>query len=726
MWLSATLDVINPASAAAPLLIGAAGILIAALAAGLVILAISIAQRAPLYFRWAILSGAVLLAGSYSLVNLAGPVLLGLMASTLAISALAGGTIAVVTTGKWRESGKFGQLATALLTTIGVGGVVAAGFWLGSSGPPRAELLDERPRAVAPTLSALPDPASPGCYAVKTATYGAGSDNHRPEFAGQAQILTKSVDGSKVLKGWKGFTGWARTKLWGFDAKSLPLNGRVWYPVGQGPFPLVLIVHGNHLASDFSDPGYEYLGDLLASRGYIFVSVDENFLNSMVTDVAGGLDKENNARGWLLLEHLRVWHDWNSSHENPFFGKVDIERIALVGHSRGGEAVAHAATFNRVSHNPDNAAAPFGYDYRIRSIVAIAPADGQYRPAGMRTQLENVNYFAIQGSHDSDVSSFAGLNQFDRVKFTDGKSWFKSAVYVYAANHGQFNSLWGNFDTGVGFAKRLVNTGALLDANQQRRIAMAYISAFLDCTLRDVSKYRRLFQDSRCGSQWLPGTRYVTQYFDSGMKLLCAFDEDIDLSSTTVAGGKITGHNLTLWREDCVKLRDGPNEDRAVFLGWDHDHQAGQPSYEIVWPTPAFELSDESVLSMCLADADADPTPDDPESGAKVEIREAKKQQQPIDFTIELTDADGHAARLPLGDFRRLHRQIETPYFKSTALHWDPLSEPIFQTFLLPLSDFQIANPDFNPASTVKLGLVFDRTRSGVVILDRAAFGSLK
>ena len=48
----------------------------------------------------------------------------------------------------------------------------------------------------------------------------------------------------------------------------------------EGLFPLVLIVHGNHLMNDYSDPGYEYLGKLLASKGYIFVSVDENFLNA--------------------------------------------------------------------------------------------------------------------------------------------------------------------------------------------------------------------------------------------------------------------------------------------------------------------------------------------------------------------------------------------------------------------------------------------------------------
>ena len=47
----------------------------------------------------------------------------------------------------------------------------------------------------------------------------------------------------------------------------------------EGTFPLVLIVHGNHLMNDYSDPGYEYLGRSLASKGYIFVSVDENFLN---------------------------------------------------------------------------------------------------------------------------------------------------------------------------------------------------------------------------------------------------------------------------------------------------------------------------------------------------------------------------------------------------------------------------------------------------------------
>ncbi|HEV3137570.1 MAG TPA: hypothetical protein VGZ26_06690, partial [Pirellulales bacterium] len=645
----------------------------------------------------------------------------------LVVAALAGGTTAVVLTGGWRESGKLGRALTALLAAIGVGSFIAASFWLADPGAPREALPSEPAPAVA--LAAPPsisNPALKGRYSVKTVTYGSGTDAHRPEFAAKAVLRTECVDGSKLLKDWKGFAGWARTKFWEFDAKALPLNGRVWYPAGDGPFPLVVIVHGNHLASDFSDPGYQYLGELLASRGYIVVSVDENFLNNMEIILVGGLDKQNNARGWLLLEHLRVWHQWNAEKGNPFFRKVDTERIALIGHSRGGEAVAHAAAFNRLPFYPDDATLRFDYGYRIRSIVAIAPPDGQYRPAGALTPLENINYCTIQGSHDSDVSSFYGLNQFDRVKFTDDNGPFKSAVYVYAANHGQFNTIWGNFDVGEGLVKRLVNTRALLDAADQRRVAEVYISAFLDCTLRDVSEYRRLFQDCRYGANWLPTTVYCTQYADSSMKPLCTFDEDLDLSTATVAKGMLTAKNLTLWREDCVKLRGGASEDRAAFLGWDRDRESGEPSYEITWPADAFELRQDSVLSFCLADADESPTPDDEEAAAALKPSSKEEPRQPIDLNVEVVDAEGHAARLPLGHYRLLRPQIKTPYFKSTLLHWAPLSEPIFQTFLFPLSDFQVANPDFNPAKAVKIRLIFDRSASGVVILDRVALGTLQ
>ena len=147
----------------------------------------------------------------------------------------------------------------------------------------------------------LSDPSTPGSYDVSTLSYGSGRDRHRPEFGADVDLVTEPVDGSAFIEGWEKRSGWARTQYWGFDAEHLPLQGRVWYPAGEGPFPLVLVVHGNHAMEDFSDPGYAYLGELLASRGIILVSVDENFINNSFSGrldaIRGrGLKTENDAR----------------------------------------------------------------------------------------------------------------------------------------------------------------------------------------------------------------------------------------------------------------------------------------------------------------------------------------------------------------------------------------------------------------------------------------------
>jgi hypothetical protein len=188
-----------------------------------------------------------------------------------------------------------------------------------------------------------PNPALDGPFAYRTYFYGSGDDKRRKEYSEGIDFETEPVDANPFV----GFFD-QMPRYWGFDFDRLPLNGRVWFPEGPGPFPLVLIVHGNHAMKDFSDPGYEYLGTLLASRDFITVSVDENFLNQKF----GG---ENDVRAFVLLEHLNVWDEWNRTEGHTFEGKVDMGRIALIGHSRGGEAVAHAAAFNRLPRYPDDA-----------------------------------------------------------------------------------------------------------------------------------------------------------------------------------------------------------------------------------------------------------------------------------------------------------------------------------------------------------------------------------
>ena len=147
---------------------------------------------------------------------------------------------------------------------------------------------------------------------------------------------------------------------------------------------------------DFSDPGYAYLGELFASRGIIFASVDENYINFAISawveffEDRPGLKEENDARGWLLLQHLAQWRDWNSDPDNQFHNKVDIDRVALIGHSRGGEAVGVAASFNSLQRYPDDATLAFDFDFNLRGVIAIAPVDGQYQPRDRGTPIRDV------------------------------------------------------------------------------------------------------------------------------------------------------------------------------------------------------------------------------------------------------------------------------------------------------------------------------------------------
>ncbi|NIO41746.1 MAG: hypothetical protein GTO41_17160, partial [Burkholderiales bacterium] len=114
----------------------------------------------------------------------------------------------------------------------------------------------------------LADPTARGNYSFEYLTYGAGENARRPEFGAERDLEARTVDISGLLPEWKDFKQEMRERYWGISLKEAPLNGQVWAPEGNGPFPLVLIVHGNHGMEDYSDSGYAYLGELLASRGF--------------------------------------------------------------------------------------------------------------------------------------------------------------------------------------------------------------------------------------------------------------------------------------------------------------------------------------------------------------------------------------------------------------------------------------------------------------------------
>ena len=614
---------------------------------------------------------------------------------------------------------------------------------------------DDSPTVLSQTLLGAANPAERGSFTVATMYYGSGKDKQRAIYRDSVTLKTKPVDGAKLASAPSPDLGKSRKKYWGFGFDSMPLNGRVWYPVGPGPFPIVLIVHGNHEMEKFSDPGYAYLGDLFASRGFITASVDENFLN-------GNIRGENDARGWVLLQHLRAWRGFNDSTTSPFYHKVDLTRVTLMGHSRGGEAVAVAAAFNTLQYYPDDANVKFDFHFGIRSIVAIAPVDGQYQPASRPTPLENISYLVIHGSHDGDVSSFSGLRQFERVTFAAGKSGFKAAVWMYRANHGQWNTVWGSTDNGPQSARNLDLRG-LIPPEDQRQMARVFLSAFLESTLHDRTEYLPVFRDHRVIGGWLPKTMYITRFQDAGFHALADYQEDVDLTTGSAPGVTISADSLATWKEAVEPLRSkiGNIGHNAVWLGWNNriagkdTTKYGNPaSYTIalndslrnawrVGPATAVEFSLAPTAAKPPARAVAkDTTKKTAADSAKgkaphkpPEPKEPKPNNKPtaadslpVELSIEVADADGITARLPLARYGVARKPLEVTVLKRRGedqSSFGSLSELIPQSYVLPLGDFKNANPQFNPARLASVRWVFDGTRAGTVMLTDVGLSNL-
>lgn len=588
-----------------------------------------------------------------------------------------------------------------------------------------------------------PDPSQSGSFAVRRLYYGSGTDRRRIEYRDSVAIRTPSVNATPFLKGADPTLLPERWKYWGFDAKRLPINGRVWYPEGEGPFPLVLIVHGNHNMREFSDPGYGYLGELLASRGYIFASVDENFLN-------GNLRTENDARGWMLLQHLVAWRRFNADSTTPFFKKVDVSRIALMGHSRGGEAVAVAAAFNRLSRYPDDARVVFQFGFQIQTLVAIAPVDGQYRPADQGTPLSDVNYLVLHGTHDSDVSTFMGQRQYQRVQFSGAGAWRKSAVYIYRANHGQFNTVWGSSDVGPERGL-LLQKRNLLSGDAQRQVGKVFISAFLDLTLRGATAYEPLFRDARQGGEWLPSTIYLTRYEDAKTTRLATFEEDVDVSTGTVSGVHITGVGLTAWRELGLSMRSRGNlsyENHVVRLGWSASKDdTAHTYYDVSWSDETaaavrfdsesavvFEVEAERERPKALAVADTAPAtgpmarppllPWLRTLGQK-RARDVADQDsvRALDLTVELRTRDGVIARVPLSELSPLPPPLTIRLYKWKTIErrFGAASrdyDQVLTRYAIPLGALERRLSGFTATNLRTVRFVFDRSASGSVLLD--------
>ncbi|MCC6676805.1 MAG: hypothetical protein IT436_06645 [Phycisphaerales bacterium] len=164
---------------------------------------------------------------------------------------------------------------------------------------------------------------------------------------------------------------------------------RWYYPsdiATRGQIPLVVIGHGN----GHNYTWYDYVGQHLASYGYIVISHENNTGPGSVTAATTQLDHTNTI---IALQSTLAGGVLN--------GHIDANRLYWIGHSRGGDGVATG--YDRLF---DGAYTPTGGFARVfgtsnfKLITAISPTDFQGTTG---TNPHDANFHLLYGHADGDV-----------------------------------------------------------------------------------------------------------------------------------------------------------------------------------------------------------------------------------------------------------------------------------------------------------------------------------
>ncbi|MFP2927086.1 hypothetical protein ACLESO_18170 [Pyxidicoccus sp. 3LG] len=309
-------------------------------------------------------------------------------------------------------------------------------------------------------------------------------------------------------------------------------------PVAAGTHPVFIMQHGNHRICYNAGQnhatctnrvpnhmGYMRLLDNLASHGIIAISID-------AYDLSGSVPQWIPERGTLILRHLELWSHMNTPATFPtypdyfagrFAGKLDMTKIHVSGHSRGGEASVAAYMLNTT--------------FNIGSVSSIAPVDGQ-----SYTLPSAVPYFVILPAADGDVWPLHGARIYDRALGT------KSSIDVYGANHNFFNTVWAA-DNDDSPATRQ----DFITATNQQRIGEAYLAAFARLHLKNEVVYGDIFRGRLVYPSYAGFKIYPTHHENTHSRLSSGSAADF------VGTGAITLANVA---------NPAPHQTQAVRVGW--------------------------------------------------------------------------------------------------------------------------------------------------------------
>jgi hypothetical protein len=225
-------------------------------------------------------------------------------------------------------------------------------------------------------------------------------------------------------------------------------------------YPLFVVVHGN----GHTYTNYAFLLEHLARNGFIAVSIH---LNSGLSGLA---------RANAFFDHVTTL--------NTVFGASLQNSVAVLGHSRGGEAVFKIARLNQ----------SLGLGVGLSALLALGPTDQYGRETITGATARPL--FVLYGAKDDDVAGWppyagynvrqSGFSLYDRF---DGQE--KAMGFVYDATHNGFVTHNEAFGTPP--------VPPLMSVANQQKILLAYGNAFCRMHVLGEPQWRGMFT-----GEWTP------------------------------------------------------------------------------------------------------------------------------------------------------------------------------------------------------------------------------
>lgn len=242
----------------------------------------------------------------------------------------------------------------------------------------------------------------------------------------------------------------------------VPLTGVIGLPAGHAPVPWVVLIHGRHGGCHFAvsgpsqwpcdDPDYDhglaYLAQGLVEAGF---GVMVPNLNAAFSATYGASPERRNAladqRSQAIinahLTRLAAAHRGEASGfgadlTRPIAGRVDWERLGMVGHSMGGGAAALNALNRQSQPNPTQIAHGLG---PVAALMLVAPTRSQ--PLAQWDdiyQLPDIPTAIVLGGCDRDITDFSSLYYAETADQDETRTTPVAVVMPLGANHNFFNA----------------------------------------------------------------------------------------------------------------------------------------------------------------------------------------------------------------------------------------------------------------------------------------------